>query len=88
MARTIKKFTGITIGRKCSNCGKDIWLHVMEDDEGKFVIESCDCKLDDIIARTTKTELTNAYALPEYLQYLTDQIAALTSAKQELEKLL
>lgn len=88
MARTIKKYTGIAIGRKCNNCGKDIWLNVMEDSDGKFVIESCDCNIDDILARTVKTNVSNVYSIPEYIVHLEKQIAALSDAKKKLKKLI
>lgn len=88
MARTIKKYTGITIGRKCSNCGKDVWIHIMEDDAGKFVVESCSCKLGDIMTRLINTNVPNAYSITDYIKYIDTQIAALTTAKNELEKLL
>ncbi len=88
MARTIKKYSGITIGRKCSNCGKDVWIHIMEDDAGKFVVESCCCKLEDIMTRLVNTNVPNAYSIPDYIKYINTQIAALSAAKEELEKLL
>lgn len=88
MARTIKKYSGISIGRKCSDCGKDVWLHVMEDDDGKFVIESCCCKLEDIMTRLVNTNVPNAYSIPDYIKYIDTQISTLTTAKKELQKLI
>ena len=88
MARTIKKYSGISIGRKCSDCGKDVWLHVMEDDEGKFVIESCCCKLEDVMTRLVNTNVPNAYSIPDYIKYIDTQIATLATAKKELQRLI
>ena len=88
MARIIKKYSGITIGRKCSDCGKDVWIHIMEDDAGKFVIESCCCKLEDIMTRLVNANVPNAYSIPDYIKYIDTQIATLATAKKELQRLI
>ena len=60
----------------------------MEDDAGKFVIESCCCKLEDIMTRLVNANVPNAYSIPDYIKYIDTQIATLATAKRELQKLL
>ena len=60
----------------------------MEDDAGKFVIESCCCKLEDIMTRLVNANVPNAYSIPDYIKYIDTQIATLATAKKELQKLL
>ncbi len=87
MAKTLKKYSGLKIGRKCLNCGADIWLHTLQDDSGIVVVESCDCSLDDITPRALKSKVLYSLPVADYVAFLDSQIEALSAARNALKEL-